>query len=62
MGRKKPKQIKDGTRIELTEYENNEFMCCLERGLLAALVESGKMTPWQYRMAEEKLRRDRGQE
>lgn len=62
MGRKTPKQITDGTRTDLIENENNEFIRNLERGLLAAFVESGKMTPWQYHMAEKKLRRDRGKE
>lgn len=43
----------------ITNESNNEFLYQMQHALLLALWEQGKLTPVQYRHAEEKLKQQR---
>ena len=44
---------------KITLEENAEFLFQLENALLLALLEEGTLTQMQYRMASQKLKRER---
>lgn len=44
---------------KITREENAEFLFQLENALLLALLEDGSLTQMQYRIAFEKLKRQR---